>query len=149
MTTVGEFMAADHEGCDEMFVDVGSAVTTGNWNLARERWDRFEAAMRRHFEIEEEILFPEIERSTGMPEGPTEVMRMDHRQMRSLFQPLVDAITTKDSPGYLGLSETMMVMIQQHNMKEEQVLYPLAEDVLPDPDETIARMHALRTAVDT
>ena len=149
MTTVGKFMADDHEGCDEMFVEVESAVTTGDWDLAHERWNRFEAAMRRHFEIEEEILFPEIERSTRMLGGPTDVMRMDHRQMRSLFQPLLDTITAKDSPGFLGLSETMMVMIQQHNMKEEQVLYPLAEDVLPDPDETIARMLALRTAVDT
>ena len=149
MTTIGKFMADDHQRCDEMFVDVESAVTDGDWNLARRRWDRFEAAIRRHFEMEEEILFPEIERSTGMSQGPTEVMRMDHRQMRSLLQPLVDAITTKDSPGFLGLSETMMVMMQQHNMKEEQVLYPLADEVLDNPDDTVGILHARRISVDT
>ncbi len=75
MSTIGKFMAADHKGCDEMLVDVESAVTIGDWSSASERFDRFEAAMRKHFEIEEEILFPKIERSTGISAGPTEVMR--------------------------------------------------------------------------
>ena len=54
-----------------------------------------------------------------MTEGPTQVMRMEHQQMRALVQDLDNALTAKDKDNYLGLSETLMVMMQQHNMKEE------------------------------
>ena len=54
--------------------------------------------------------------------GPTRMMRMEHEQMRQLFSELAEALENRDKDGYLGLSETLMILMQQHNMKEEQVL---------------------------
>ena len=36
-------------------------------------------------------------------------------------------LVMEDRDGYLGLSETLMVLTQQHNMKEEQMLYHMMD----------------------
>jgi iron-sulfur cluster repair protein YtfE (RIC family) len=142
MTTIAGYMSEDHRECDEMFSEVESAASRGEWVVVGELWPRFEASMRTHFEAEEEILFPEIESATGMTQGPTEVMRMDHRQIRALLQSCGEAISGEDLPRLLGLCETLMITIQQHNMKEEQVLYPMADSVIPAADTVIEKMRA-------
>ena len=39
------------------------------------------------------------------------------------------AVENRDKENYLGLSETLMMLMQQHNMKEEQVLYRMMDQV--------------------
>jgi hemerythrin-like domain-containing protein len=86
--------------------------------------------MRQHFKMEEEVLFPAFEQRTGMSMGPTQVMRMEHGQMRELFQAMADAVQKQDKDEFLGQAETLLVMMQQHNMKEEQILYRMADQML-------------------
>ncbi len=69
--------------------------------------------------------------------GPTQVMRMEHQQMRALVQDLDTALNNQDKDRYLGLSETLMVMMQQHNMKEEMMLYPMLAQNLAQGEEII------------
>jgi len=64
--------------------------------------------------------------STG---GPTQVMRMEHEQMRSLIASLTDVVEQQDQSEFLGEAETLLVLMQQHNMKEEQILYPMIDRV--------------------
>ena len=59
--------------------------------------------------------------------GPTAVMRQEHTQMRGLFEEMERALRSEEPDHYLGLSETLHIMIQQHNLKEEQVLYPMTD----------------------
>ena len=65
-----------------------------------------------------------------MAMGPTETMRMEHRQMTDLVSQMTDAVQQRDKNGFLGLSETLLMIMQQHNMKEEQMLYRMADQVL-------------------
>ena len=37
------------------------------------------------------------------------------------------ALTDRDTEAFLGEAETLMVLTQQHNMKEEQILYPMTD----------------------
>ncbi len=75
--------------------------------------------------------------------GPTQVMRSEHEQMRELFQAMADAVTARDRDNYLGESETLLMMMQQHNLKEEQILYPMADQALAgELDELFRRMDA-------
>ncbi len=62
--------------------------------------------------------------------GPTQVMRMEHEQIRSLSRDLAQQIQRQDADDFLGLSETLLTLMQQHNIKEEQVLYRLADQTL-------------------
>ena len=130
MSTISTYLSTDHQRCDELFAQAEEAVAKGDWEKAKASFDAFLASMRHHFGMEEEIAFPAFEQATGVSNGPTWMMRMEHEQMREVFDSMASAIAVKDADNYLGLSETLLIVMQQHNMKEEQMLYPMADQVL-------------------
>jgi len=138
MTSIPVYMTAKHRECDDIFTEAESAVADNNWVLGLDKWQAFSQELAAHFALEEDTLFPEFEQATGMTGGPTQVMRMEHQQMRALVQNLTSAMTDKDKETFLGLSETLMVMMQQHNMKEEMMLYPMLAQNLSQGEELIA-----------
>ncbi len=71
------------------------------------------------------MLFPAFEQATGMTMGPTRVMRMEHEQMRGLLSQMAMAATDIDALVEHG--DTLLMLTQQHNMKEEGMLYPMAQ----------------------
>ena len=144
MSTVLEFLGNDHRACDEWFASAEAAVAQGRWDSARERFAQFDAAMARHLTMEEEVLFPAFEARTGMRSGPTEVMRMEHAQMRDLLRGMADAVAAGNQDRFLGLSETLNVLMQQHNLKEENMLYPMSDQVLAgERDDLVRAMEAV------
>ena len=50
--------------------------------------------------------------------------------MRDLLARMSAAVEYQDQDEYLGCSETLLIMMQQHNAKEEQMLYPMADQLL-------------------
>ncbi len=134
-------MAAHHKECDELFAQAEQAVSEGDWEGGLSRWQAFADELEKHFSREEQVLFPEFEQATGMTGGPTQMMRMEHEQMRSLVNEINKAGTTRDMEQFLGLTETLMVTMQQHNMKEEQILYPMTDQSLNNAQEIIERMN--------
>lgn len=142
MTSIPEFMTNKHRECDDFFTEAEAAVAKGDWSLAAAKWQSFAEELAKHFGQEEEVLFPKFEQATGMTAGPTQVMRMEHQQMRTLVQDLDNALAAKEKDDYLGLSETLMVMMQQHNMKEEMMLYPMMAQNLADGEQIIEQFQA-------
>lgn len=135
MSSIPEYMTHKHRECDEVFIEVESAVAKEQWDEASQKWQVFANELALHLEAEETLLFPKFEQATGMTMGPTEVMRGEHEQMRALIVELETALATRTKDQYLGLSETLMVLMQQHNMKEEMMLYPMTQQHIPDADE--------------
>jgi hemerythrin-like domain-containing protein len=88
--------------------------------------------MEQHFHLEEDALFPALEQRAQQSSGPTRVMRLEHQDMRQLLKDLRDALSARNADRFLGLSETLLIMMQQHNYKEENVLYRMADYVLAD-----------------
>jgi iron-sulfur cluster repair protein YtfE (RIC family) len=142
MTSIPEFMTTKHRECDELFTEAEAAAAKADWSLALTKWQLFTSELTQHFSQEEDVLFPKFEQATGMTAGPTQVMRMEHQQMRSLVQDLDNALVAQDKDEYLGLSETLMVMMQQHNMKEEMMLYPMMAQNIADGEQVIAQFQA-------
>lgn len=140
MTSISEFMTQDHRHCDASYAAAEEKVAVGHWDEAGQRWSVFRDVLETHLKREEEILFPAFESQTGMTQGPTAVMRMEHEQMRSIVSQMSDAILAEDSNTFLGLADTLMILTQQHNMKEEQILYPMSDQVLGEPEMLIGRM---------
>ncbi len=62
-----------------------------------------------------------------MTKGPTMIMRMEHAQMKAILEDLKSDIEKKDKNHFFGVSESLMMLMQQHNMKEEQMLYKMAD----------------------
>lgn len=129
---IKEFMAHDHKDCDLLYVKAETAVSVEDWTTANQAFNEFIQAMERHLGIEEKELFPAFEEATGMTMGPTEMMRMEHDQMRVLFVEMRDALQRQHSDDYLGIADTLLILMQQHNMKEEQILYNMMDQRLTD-----------------
>ena len=127
---IKKFMTQDHRDCDMLFAKAENAVSAADWATANQACNEFIHAMERHLGVEEKELFPAFEEATGMTMGPTEMMRMEHDQMRGLFSELHDALQQQDSDDYLGVAETLLILMQQHNMKEEQMLYTMMDQHL-------------------
>ncbi|MDA8363451.1 MAG: hemerythrin domain-containing protein [Gammaproteobacteria bacterium] len=121
---------AHHRHCDDLLNATENLVHRGNWPGAETSLRAFVGAMLHHLDAEESILFPAVEARTGQVWGPTRIMRMEHQQMCALFENMRQDIEARDRQHYLGLSETLLTLLQQHNLKEEQVLYPLADRAL-------------------
>ena len=130
MTTIRTFMTDDHRHCDDLFAEAEQALGKKNLPAATAAFAHFRGAILAHFDCEEKTLFPTFEVKTGMRMGPTQVMRMEHSQMRSLLDDALAALERGDSDDYLGLADTLLIMMQQHNMKEENILYPMCDQHL-------------------
>jgi hemerythrin-like domain-containing protein len=120
-----EFFTADHRVCDEMWAAVEAAADADDAAATRAAFAAFDTAMRRHFDMEEQVLFPAFEEATGMTMGPTRVMRGEHEQMRALLSQMAAAASNTDA--LLDQGDTLLMFIQQHNLKEEGMLYPMAD----------------------
>ena len=123
-------MADDHRQCDDYFVAIEQAVHKGEWDSARAAFVHFRDAVLRHLDVEETVLFPAFEERTGMRMGPTQVMRGEHAQMRELIEAAEAALVGHDADEYSGNAETLLILTQQHNMKEENILYPMCDQHL-------------------
>lgn len=142
MSDIAGYMTGIHRECDELFVQAEQAIANGQWVEAGKQLAAFVQDLEHHLQQEENVLFPRFEQATGMTQGPTEMMRMEHSQMRALCQELEQAVTNENKLQGLGVCETLMILMQQHNMKEEQVLYPMTDRTLADSDAVVSELRA-------
>jgi iron-sulfur cluster repair protein YtfE (RIC family) len=130
-SSLRQYFTLDHRHCDEIWAEVEAAIEAGSDEAARAVWRRFDEELRRHLRMEEEILFPAFENATGMTGGgPTFVMRAEHVQMRGLLDQMATTVAAGDFQELLDEGDTLLLLIQQHNQKEEQMLYPMSEQAL-------------------
>jgi len=139
MDNISTYLTDEHHRCDELFAQAEESVGASNWADSRAKFEAFHQAIEQHFAKEEGVLFPSFEQATGSTMGPTQVMRTEHVQIRELVNEMLDALAHEDRERYLGLSETLLVMMQQHNIKEEQILYPMSDQVLANKSQTLLR----------
>jgi len=133
------FFAQDHQDCDSRWADVEELLDTADIDTARPAWKKFDTSMRRHLAMEEEVLFPAFDARSGMAGGgPVAVMIMEHQQMRGLLDQIGDAMEAGDAGEAMDIGDTLLMLIQQHNAKEEGMLYPMAENMLAAEWATLA-----------
>ena len=130
MASISETLGEEHRHCDGLFAAAEAAVDAGAWEEAAARLAEFREALESHLTLEEERLFPALEAVEPNAQGPTGVMRQEHRHMRALAEELGQALAARDRERYLGAAETLLVLMQQHNAKEEHVLYPMSDRLL-------------------
>lgn len=88
-----------------------------------------------HNRKEEEALFPVIEHYV---EGPTEIMRQEHRQLEKLYRKLVRHVNaiaknTGSSAALNGIHDTTRSIVQlmvNHIHKENNILFPMVQKFL-------------------
>jgi hemerythrin-like domain-containing protein len=99
-------------------------------------------ADRCHHGKEEDVLFPRLE-ALGMPRagGPIEVMLGEHEQGRNLIQQmLAEAKAYADGaaeagPRWAGAARSYAALLGEHIMRENNVLFPMAERLLSETEQ--------------
>ncbi|MHB1511799.1 MAG: hemerythrin domain-containing protein [Acidiferrobacter sp.] len=121
---LSSFLARQHRELDSLMEDAENACGTPR---AQEALLAFSEAMEHHLGIEERVLFPEFGRRTG-PGGPLVVMREEHDAIRSLLA------EGRSGSGVecRALFDTLTILVSQHHLKEENVLYPMSDSLLAD-----------------
>jgi len=135
--TIKDFMTYKHRECDHFLAQAEDAVEKGDFDGAFEKYLAFKNETLKHFDMEEEYLFPMFEEKTGMTQGPTQVMVMEHTQAKGLFEKMDEAYNAKDKDRIFGLGESMHILLQQHNQKEEQMLYTMIQQHLTNENDTV------------
>ena len=87
-------------------------------------------ALRRHMYLEEEFLFPLLRQAEPGLAAPVFVMLREHAQIWATLDLLEREPGTGTGTG-LALCRQLSVRLLHHNLKEEKILYPRADDVLP------------------
>ena len=85
-----------------------------------------EAALISHAQLEDTLLFPELAKH-GLEQGPLPVMRAEHTEIERLLAAALVAPTPALAADLVG---GMVQLTLEHFHKEEQVLFPMAEQLL-------------------
>ncbi len=142
MGCLTDFLREDHARCDDLYLAAERHAVDGDIPEAGSAFSAFTQAIVHHFAMEENVLFPAFEEASGNTQGPTAVMRHEHTQMRDMFEAMHITLTRQDTDQFLALADTLLVLMQQHNAKEERILYPMTDRILADPQAVLANMQA-------
>jgi iron-sulfur cluster repair protein YtfE (RIC family) len=127
-TTISAFFAKDHDEIDAIL----AAVDFKNPAAALPKLREFDQRLERHIVWEEEVLFPAAARAEPrLGQGPIAVMLMEHVAIRAAKSKALDCLAKADGAGARGRIEEMLAVLSGHNMKEEHMLYPACDDLIP------------------
>ena len=135
------FFEQDHRDCDARWTDVEELLDTSDIDLARVAWEKYDKSMRRHLAMEEEVVFPAFDANSSMAgDGPVAGLKMEHKQMLGLLDQIGDAIDEDKAELAMDIGDTLLMLVQQHNAKEEDMLYPMAENLLSGDWDSLAKL---------
>jgi len=140
--TVTGYLSWDHDRLDALLEQATTLVRAGDLVAALAKYTDFAHGLRRHIRLEEEVLFPAFEQATGMVQGPTTVMRMEHREILDTLSDMQLSLAGKDAAGFEAARNDLLAVLQNHNVKEERILYPGTDRAL-GIDQRTALVHKL------
>lgn len=141
--TVSAYLAAEHHRLNALLDEVADAVADGRFADARGIWESFQAGLLRHLRIEDELVFPVFEVRSGMSDGPTVALRIEHGQIRRIAALLGAALEREDAAAFRDALGFLDAFVIDHESKEEHVLFPTT-DLLLTPAESARFLDRLR-----
>jgi len=134
LDSVTAYLSLDHQRLDALLHEAELRVADARWADAAESHALLARGLERHIRLDEEIVFPLFEARSGIVDGPTAVMRDEHRCMRRALSMMRAGIDAEDADGFAeGLSFLNSVR-SDHDAKEERILYPMTDRLLAPRD---------------
>ncbi len=144
--TVSELLSAEHDRLDLLLLEVIKLVSARRFNEARPRLSTFAFDLRRHIYLEDDVVYPRFEQLSGMIDGPTVVMRDEHRAIEHHLAGMIDAAMRDDRDGFDAEQEAMVAVLSDHTSREETQIYAVLDQRLPaaERDALVAAVQAYR-----
>ncbi|MBF8267269.1 MAG: hypothetical protein HW388_777 [Dehalococcoidia bacterium] len=125
--TITELLQSEHRWVDERFQGFRQHLAEGR--VDAEPFQEAAKVLYRHIYLEEVILFPEVE-ARGVV-GPTAVMAQEHGEIWRLLEGIQDRIRQNAGAGRIqDAFDALHSLLEEHNFKEEKILYPSADRLL-------------------
>ena len=144
--SVTEYLQGDHERLAAILERVDRLAEVGDFAEAGPRFSEFACGLGRHIDAEETILFPAFETLTGHAGGPTTVMRAEHVRIRAGMGTVAGELAAQNAAGARRAIAALIEVLSVHNMKEEEVLYPMTDEAAGGPreqDDLVKRLQAV------
>jgi hemerythrin-like domain-containing protein len=125
MSSISEAFARDHRRLEQALEASMMHVRAARWDAAAGAFAAFRRGIERHMEVEEQVLFPAVERGTETP--LTAILRKGHRDLRIFFDEIDDALQARDVEEYERIAASMQALLAHHDETEEVELYPAAQ----------------------
>jgi len=94
----------------------------------------FQQELPLHIDQEEDALFPPLEIHLGRDTGPCAVMRAEHEEISDLGEEFIalagDAFSEETWQAMVRVSSDVSNLLRSHLLKEEQILFPLSQQLL-------------------
>ncbi|MCL4384590.1 hemerythrin domain-containing protein [Patescibacteria group bacterium] len=127
-----DYMSKDHDRLDKIYQEF-QKVREKDKEEARDLFHEFKTGLQRHIIWEEDILFPLFEEKTEAKEnGPTEVMRQEHREIKEVLEKIHDEV--RQGTGGQKLDKELYGILEEHNRKEEMILYPWIDRAISEKE---------------
>ena len=89
-----------------------------------------------HHAKEEDILFKELKKEEiQLHCDPIQQMLYEHEQGRSFVKGMFEAVQENNKDKAIHNAREYIFLLEEHINKEDNVLYPMADDVLPKKDQ--------------
>ena len=124
-----ESMIREHVRCESLLASAEGAFARAEWPAFRERITELRDTLLAHFAGEEEVVFPQFERRTGLRE-PTLGLRIQHQRMREILEALASVSPAHDRDGCAAELATLAALFRQHREAEEGTMYPAVAGAL-------------------
>ena len=134
IASVMDYLKSDHRRLDGIMKTCTELANAGDFIETAKHFAKFRDGLVRHIKIEEGLVFPELEAATGLmkTDGPTGVMRIEHEEiLRRLGQ--IEELLAGENPlpdEFQSLRASLVSLLHTHNMKEEQIIYPMTDRTL-------------------
>jgi regulator of cell morphogenesis and NO signaling len=121
-------------------IKMGESPDRALFEKLTEHVQNFCSKLDPHSEREEGVLFRMMEQYLGKGTGPIAVMEYEHDQAKSCIKAFlraaerVEHLTEKEMAEHSGLIKKAYYTLTQHFSKEENVLFPMAENLLTEDE---------------
>ena len=89
------------------------------------------AGLVSHARLEEELLFGPLQRYLDPQSGPLAVMKLEHEQIEALLEQIQ---SVEDAEQARSLATRLHAIAREHFAKEEQILFPMAENLVGEDE---------------
>ena len=132
--SVTAYLSSDHKRLEGVLEEACLRVADARWAAAAECLALYQRSLDRHIQLEEEIVYPLFEARSGIVDGPTAVMRDEHRCLRRAVVMMAAAITVEDAGAHAEARSFLESVRPAHEAKEERILYPMLDRLLAPHD---------------
>lgn len=136
--SVSELIGWDQRRLDDILDDVNELAETGDFTGALRHFEDFRAGLEHHIAMEEQVLFPLYQKLSLDTEAAMAAMYSEHVLIRTLVEQVAEALRTGDLPSFARVIENLYAVMDVHDQKEEDVVFPRL-------DAELARSHTLDT----